>query len=67
MAQRTRQGKGSWVTLAGRLLDGRPSRKPQVEQARNFVERFAGGIVEGPSQAPVATMAAHLDELGVAA
>ncbi len=49
------------------LLNGRSAGVGQTQQARHFVERFAGGVIQRGAQPLVAPVAAHQNHLGVAA
>jgi hypothetical protein len=55
------------IAALGGLLDRRPARVRQAEQAGHLVEGFAGGVVQRAAQAPVAEVVAHQHQLGVPA
>ena len=62
-----RQIEGARVTLAGGVLDGGATREAEPKQARTFVKRLAGGVVQRAPEVAKAAVACHQDELGMAA
>ena len=48
-------------------LDDRAARKAQVQESGDLVERFAGGVVDRPSEWPKATVRLHQHEIAVRA
>ena len=61
------EGEGFWVAFAGVLFDFGPTGIGELEHAADFVEGFAGGVVDGAADELVLSVRLDVDEHGVAA
>ena len=62
-----REGKAARIAVHRQSLDQRAAREAEAEQAGHFVEGFAGRVVAGAPQAPVAAVSVAQHQVAVAA
>lgn len=67
LEQRAGEGVGGGVSVGGEAIHFRASGVGETDQLGDFVEAFAGGVIEGGAEDAVLKFVADLDEEGVTA